>query len=334
MSATHSIKRVAVLRGGPSEEYDVSMQTGAGVLGALSNAAYTVEDIVVTRKGEWLKHGKVMEPKDALAATDVVFIALHGSYGEDGTVQRILDRYAIPYTGSKPYPSSVAMNKMLTKELLKTHGVKMAPHMRVTKDSARDLSRIVHTITELFGPEYVIKPVAGGSSIGTRMANSPKTLVARLEEALDTHDDLLVEQRIRGREATAGIVENFREQRRYRLPSIEIVPPAQSDFFAADVKYTGETEEICPGRFRTHEKKRLEELAQLVHEKLDLSQYSRSDFMVTDDDIYFLEVNTLPGLTENSLVPKSLAAVGCSYNDFIEHLLIDAVTKKDATAIV
>lgn len=325
MAHLHEKSRIAVLRGGPSEEYDVSLETGKGVLVALSKKPYTVEDIIISKNGEWLKHGVVKNPKDALAATDVVFIALHGAYGEDGTVQRLLENLSIPYTGSRPYPSAIAMNKLLTKEHLKESGIKMAPHMRVTRDSASNIARIVHTIVDLFGPEYVVKPIASGSSIGIEMANSPSTLAAALEKLFVNYDDILVEKRIRGREATCGVLENFRGERVYRLPTIEIVPPAHTDYFAADVKYTGETEEICPGRFSSEEKKKLEEFAERVHTALGLSQYSRSDFILVDGDIFFLEVNTLAGLTENSLVPKSLAAVGCSYEDFIEHLLTDAL---------
>lgn len=328
MENTHSLRRVAVLRGGPSEEYDISIKTGAGVLGALRDAPYLVEDIVITKGGEWLKNGVVREPKAALAATDVVFLALHGAYGEDGTIQRLLERLAIPYTGSGPYASAIAMNKMLTKEHLKERGVLFAPHMRVTRESTNDIGRIVHTITDLFGPEYVVKPVSGGSSIGTQMAHSPSTLLAALEIALASYDEVLVEKRIRGREVTCGVVENFREQSLYRLPTIEIVPPAHADYFAADVKYTGETEEICPARLNTKIKRSVEDLAETVHAVLGLSQYSRSDFIVGDDGIYFLEVNTLPGLTETSLVPKALSAVGCSYKEFVEHLLTDALTRK------
>lgn len=321
-------RRVAVLRGGPSDEYEISMKTGAGVLKALEKLQYDVEDIVITRKGDWLKNGIVKAPQDALAAVDVVFVALHGAYGEDGTVQRLLDRFSVPYTGSKAHPSSIAMNKILTKEYLRSHKIKMAPHLRVTSDAKRNLSRIVHTIADLFGPEYVIKPISGGSSIGTVMAHSTSSLITALEQTLETHNDVLVEQRIRGREATCGIVENFRNEKLYRLPVIEIVPPAQTDFFAAEVKYTGETEEICPGRFKKEEKRELETIAHKVHESLGLSQYSRSDFIVADDGIYFLEVNTLPGLTEHSLVPKSLAAVGCTYEAFIDHLLTDAISRQ------
>ncbi|MDA8596721.1 D-alanine--D-alanine ligase [Candidatus Pacebacteria bacterium] len=325
MSSLGNSHRVAVLRGGPSEEYDVSMNTGAGVLATLKKSPYAVEDIVITRSGEWLKNGLVKSPQDALAATDVVFIALHGSYGEDGTLQRQLERLSIPYTGSRPFGSALAMNKLHTKQHLKEQGIKLAKHMRVTSESLPDLSRIVSAITDMFGPEYVVKPIAGGSSIGTRLASSPAKLMTALEEVLAVYDDVLVEERIIGREATAGVVENFRGERVYRLPSIEIVPPSESGFFAADVKYTGETEEICPARFSRTVKQELEATAHKVHTLLDLRQYSRSDFIVADEGIYFLEVNTLPGLTEHSLVPKSLAAVGCSYYDFIDHLLTDAI---------
>ena len=128
-------KRVAVLRGGPSTEYDVSMQTGSGVIDALTAEGYDVKDIIISRKGEWLLHGFVKQPVHALLDVDAVFIALHGAYGEDGTVQRILERLHIPYTGSDAYASALAMNKSLTKDYLKKHvpSIKMAPHLKITR---------------------------------------------------------------------------------------------------------------------------------------------------------------------------------------------------------
>jgi D-alanine-D-alanine ligase len=162
-------RRVAVLRGGPSSEYDVSLQTGLGVIAALKESDYEVKDIIISKRGEWLVHGFVKHPESALVDVDVVFIALHGSYGEDGTVQRILERLNIPYTGSGSYASAIAMNKALTKDYLKKHSdsVKMAPHLKLTRSGISNLAQTVESIGELFGPEYVIKPVGGGSSIGT-----------------------------------------------------------------------------------------------------------------------------------------------------------------------
>ncbi len=315
-------QRVAVLRGGPSSEYDVSMQTGIGVITALTDEGFDVKDIIISRKGEWLVHGFVKQPHQALLDVDAVFIALHGAYGEDGTVQRILERLCIPYTGSSSYASAVAMNKSLTKDHLKKHApsVKMAQHIRLTRSGTSNLAQVIHNISELFGPEYVIKPINGGSSIGTLLCTKAD-LLRSAERSLQENEEILIEERIFGKEATVGILEGFRDAEHYPLPPIEIVPPAAASFFSYDVKYSGETEEICPGRFSRSEKDELMRTATDVHKALGLRQYSRSDFIVAQDGIYFLEVNTLPGLTPQSLFPRSIEAVGSSYKELVTHLL-------------
>src|SRR3989344_5099005 len=203
--------RVAVLRGGPSEEYEVSMKTGAAVLGVLQNLSIPHNDIVINRRGEWLLHGIERAPADALFATDVVFIALHGQYGEDGTVQRLLDRLGVPYVGSRAYPSALAMNKVLTKEILRDHKIKLPAHLRVTK-AGTDVRRLVGTIETLFGPEYIVKPVSGGSSIDTHHAHNAVELNSILDDVLSRRDEVLVEEFVRGKEATVGIVENLRDE--------------------------------------------------------------------------------------------------------------------------
>lgn len=323
---------VAVLRGGPSSEYEVSLKTGAGVLQALRASDIRATDILINKQGEWLLNGFHKQPHQALNNIDVVFIALHGSYGEDGTVQRLLDLYSIPYTGSKPYPSALAMNKVMTKEYLAHTKIKVPPHMKVAKEGG-DLNRVVLAIDSLFGPQYVVKPINGGSSIDTYLVEGVTGLYQALNQVLNKYDEALVEQRIFGREATVGVINNFRNKDIYSLPAIEILPPPQASFFDYSAKYSGETEELCPGRFTRDEKAELEDIAALVHETLNLSQYSRSDFIVADKrdnqepGVYFLEVNTLPGLTPNSLLPKALDAVGCHYNEFINHLLADTLVK-------
>ena len=317
---------VAVLRGGPSEEYDVSMRTGASVLQALEDSPFATSDVVISRAGSWLVDGFERTPENALAATDVVFIALHGAYGEDGGVQRLLDRLGIPYTGSGAYASNVAMNKVLTKELLADSGITMPRSMKVSND-VPDVPRLLESIESLFGPEYVVKPINGGSSIDTHLISGQKALREVVLQSLKKYEAVLVEERIRGREATVGVLDNYRDQRYYLLPEIEIVPPEDSVFFDYTNKYDGSTEEICPGRFSKTQKEKLAAAARAAHELLSLSQYSRSDFIVVDDDVYFLEVNTLPGLTAESLLPKSLEAIGCSYQSFITHLLTDTLNR-------
>lgn len=318
---------VAVLRGGPSEEFDVSMRTGAAVISALRDSEFQTLDITITKQGEWVRDGYVRDPEFALALADVVLIALHGTYGEDGTIQRILDRMKIPYTGSLAYPSSVAINKYLTKEKLRTTGITMAPHMRVTRGVA-DIMKVAETIDSLFGPEYVVKPTNSGSSIDTTMVTGVLNLERTIRNLLQSRDEILVEKRIRGREATCGVIERFRGQSTYTLPPIEIIPPHNQDFFTYQAKYSNETIELCPSRFAPSEKAEIERLAEIVHRELDLRQYSRSDFIIASDGIYFLEINTLPGLTETSLLPKALDAVGCSYTEFLHHLLTDALAHR------
>ena len=312
---------VAVLRGGPSVEYETSMETGLNVLTALHNSLYRTKDIIVTKEGQWLLDGFHKSPEQALFGVDVVFIALHGFYGEDGTVQRILDRLYIPYIGSRAYPSTLAMNKELAKGHIKNLSVATPRHMRVTAAGVSSPLKMAESITRLFGEQYIIKPLSGGSSFGTRKARNVQELGVAITDLIAEYPDLLIEEYIEGREATVGIIENYRDQLLYDLPVVEIIPPKEETFFSTKAKYSGTSKEICPGRFTKHQKLQLAKAAKEIHTTLGLRHYSRSDFIVTDSEIYFLEVNTLPGLTDNSLFPKALHAVGGSQDDFVHHLV-------------
>lgn len=316
--------RVTVLRGGPSAEYAVSMQTGQAVLEALAAAGFSTKDIVITRQGEWLDAGKVRVPEQALLATDVVFNALHGTYGEDGEVQKLLQRHKIPFTGSNSFAAALAFQKTFTKDILKSHGIKMPAHKEVRKSDEVFLPTTAYEIAETFGPEYIIKPVASGSSVGITLVREGQSLEDALTKALADHDIVMVEEFIRGKEATAGVLEDFRGERIYSFPSVEIVLPRDTYFFDQTTKYSPETTEICPARFSFKERRELEEGAALVHETLGLGQYSRSDFIVAPSGVYFLEVNALPGLTKNSLYPKAAAAVGLDMKNLAAHLVLTA----------
>lgn len=297
------------------------MLTGATALGILRELGYIVKDIVITRRGEWLEEGRVRAPDSVLEAVDVAFLALHGAYGEDGQVQKILERKYIPFTGSRSFPSSIAFNKTLTKQSLQDYGIHMAQHRRVTREEAPDAETIARQISRDFGPQYIIKPVASGSSVGTMFIRDPAFLPQALSDALQNYDQVMVEEFIRGQEATCGVLEGFRNERIYALPVVEIVPPQEAGFFSNEVKYNGATLEICPARFSYREKALIAEAATLVHDVLGLSQYSRSDFIIRDGRPYFLEVNTLPGLTPESLFPKAMKAVGSDMKQLIEHLI-------------
>jgi D-alanine-D-alanine ligase len=316
--------RVAVLRGGPSSEYDVSLKTGANVLKALA-PKYKTKDIFISKDGQWHMDGLPVTPEKVCRSVDVVFIALHGEYGEDGQVQKILHKFKVPYTGSESWPSSVAMNKALTKDHFKKNGMRTPHGILVTKGD--DIDALVHKIFNKLSPPWFIKPNTGGSSVGASFCKNREELKTGLEESFKYSDTAMVEEAIKGREATCGVIDDFRGKKYYPLFPIEIIKPKARDFFDYTCKYDGTTQEICPGNFTHKEKLEMQDAAVKIHKALGLRHYSRTDFIVSPRGIYTLEVNTLTGLTSESLFPKAMAAVGTDYAGFLEHLINLALKK-------
>lgn len=314
-------KHITVLRGGPSSEFDVSLRTGMAVCNSLRKQYDFVDDIVITKTGEWLQNGIEKTPKQILSGTDIVFIALHGTYGEDGEIQKLLKMYNVPFTGSSALSSAIAFNKKLAKETLFKLGVQMPKDKLFQQSDLLYLDSLVDSMSTNFSEDLIVKPVANGSSVGVELVHSFNELARTLKKSLLLNEKVLVEEYIRGREATCAILEDFRSEDVYVFPIIEIIPPPRSAFFTSDVKYSGETEEICPGNFTFSEKSQIAEVASLVHKALGLAQYSRSDFIIKNGKPYFLEVNTLPGLTDQSLFPKAAQAVGLTYDELIAHLV-------------
>lgn len=321
--------RVGVLRGGPSSEYDVSLKTGAALLKALPEERYDAHDILIDRAGMWHHFGRPMEPTRILSGLDVVVNGLHGPYGEDGTVQRLLDRSGVPYTGSRPAGAALSMHKGRARDAVRQIGVSIPRGLSFIPSNDVTTGDMAHEVFRQFGPPYVVKPVAAGSSVGVRIVRALPELGDAIADALEDSGSVLVEELIPGREATVGVVDQFREQEVYALPPIEIVPHKGRQFFDYEAKYAGASDEICPGRFSHEEKQALEDAARRIHKHLDLAHYSRSDFIIHPNGrIYFLEANSLPGLTEASLVPKSLEVVGSSLPEFTEHLINLARSKR------
>ena len=317
--------RVAVVRGGPSSEYEVSLKTGAAVLANLPEK-YVGDDILITKNGEWHKDGAVITPAYVATHYNVVFNALHGNYGEDGKIQRVLEELHMPFTGSKAYASAAAMNKLVSKDYFRQHGIR-TPYAVIVEKS-KDTDFVIREIFRKISPPWVVKPASTGSSVGMTIARTSEQLRLGIAKAFEHGDDVFVEQYIKGREATCGVIDNFRGKACYPLLPIEIVPPPHKEFFDFECKYDGSTQELCPGNFQPHIKRTIEELAARIHKALGLRHYSRSDFIITPRAIYALEVNTLPGLTTESLLPKALRAVGTSYADFLDHILTLALTDK------
>ena len=317
--------RVGVMRGGRGHEYEVSLKTGGSVLEHLSSK-YKGYDILITKDGTWHLEGVPVTVAELGNRIDVVFNALHGEYGEDGKVQRDLSLLAIPFTGSGMYASAIAMNKLLSKDHLKEAPFKVP--LSVVVERGEDMNKRTLELFRSFPQPCIIKPISGGSSVGVSIARSFNELLAALKEGLETADRVLVEEYIKGREATVGVIDAYRGAEHYVLPVIEIRIPEKHDFFDYETKYSEEADHVCPGNFTREEKRALEEAARFAHKTLGLKHYSRSDFIVSPRGIYFLEANTLPGLTNVSLFPRSLRAVGANLSEFIDHVLTRALQRE------
>lgn len=321
-----SKKKVGVLRGGPSSEYEVSLKTGLSVIDCLSDR-YDVLDIFIDKDGTWHYLGAPIKPENLFKKVDVIFNALHGAYGEDGTVQKLLDYFRVPYTGSTALASAVGMNKVLSKKVYKNYKLKTPLHIILSKKD--NYSEEIIKLFKSFPMPVVIKPVSGGSSVGTAIAKTLADLETAVTDALKYCDKALIEEFIAGKEATCGVVDSFRNEPVYALMPVEIRKPSDSAFFDYNAKYGGQSQEICPGNFTAEEKKIIQEMAKQAHQALGLRHYSRSDFIINSRrGIYILETNTLPGLTSESLLPKSLQAVGCTLPDFLDHLINLALNSK------
>jgi D-alanine-D-alanine ligase len=288
---------------------------------------YEVLDIFIDKEGTWHFQGMPITPEKLFKKVDVVFNALHGSYGEDGTVQKTLDYFGIPYIGSTALASAVGMNKVLSKKIYKNNNLKTPLHTTISKKN--NSSAEILKLFKSFPMPVVVKPVSGGSSVGTAIAKTLADLEQAVTEALKYSDTALIEEFIAGKEATCGVVDNFRNEPVYALLPVEIRKPSDSAFFDYKAKYGGQSQEICPGNFTAIEKEMIQKLAIDAHKALGLRHYSRSDFIINPKrGIYILETNTLPGLTSESLLPKSLQAIGCSLPDFLDHLIKLALKEK------
>ncbi|MDP2665297.1 MAG: D-alanine--D-alanine ligase [bacterium] len=316
---------VGVLRGGPSREHEVSLKSGAAILANLPEDRYTVRDIYIDKEGQWHDRGRPTPPERILRQTDVVLIGLHGEYGEDGEVQKLLERFGVPYAGADSFGSYLAMHKLMAKSRAKEAGL-LTPEYKYL-EKKEDAIETAKEIIRTFHQPVVVKPVGWGSSVGVSIVGGYAPILSAIEKLFDDGaPSVIVEEYIRGQEATAGVVEGLRGESLYALPVIEIIPPA-GDFFSYGAKYSGETREVCPGNFSRVVKEELQRVAKVIHRALGLRHYSRSDFIVAPKGIYYLETNTLPGLTTGSLMPKSLASVGISLREFLTHLVNLALSR-------
>ena len=261
--------------------------------------------------------------KDVLAVcamADVVFLGLHGACGEDGRVQATFDLLGIPYTGAGYLGSGMAMDKALTKYAMERCGVPTAPWRDIVSYTEADIPRLVE---ELEVP-CAVKIVNGGSSIGVALPDTKEELEAALREMLRYGDHVIVEKKIKGRELTVGVLGD------QYLPAVEIIPQT-AGYFDYVAKYQdGGSLEICPAHIDDKLWQEVGEYALRLHKTLGLSVYSRTDFILDEEGHpWCLEVNTLPGMTPNSLIPKAAAVEGMSYGELCEKIVLLSLEEKN-----
>ena len=316
--------KVGILRGGPSSEYDVSLKTGGAVLKHLDQKKYGASDVLISKNGVWHLGGIETEPHKVFRSIDVAFNAMHGEYGEDGTVQKILEAHNVPYTGSGGFASATAMHKRLARDIFGISGIKIPPAVSVK--AGEDIpAKAAEAVRKMLFP-MVVKPASRGSSVGISIAEDIYVLILAASGALKYDDEILIEKFISGREATCAVLEDFREQKHYAFPVIEIIPPARKKLFDYESKYDGSAQEICPGRFSPELSERMKKMAVVAHQSLGCRHYSRADFRIDEKGRpYLLEVNTLPGFTSESLYPKAASAVGLEFPQLLEHLITLAI---------
>jgi len=298
---------IAVLSGGISSERQVSLNSGAQVFRSLDKDKYNV--ICYDPKTDLKKLVSDAENIDA------ALIILHGHYGEDGTVQGLLELLNIPYQGSGVLGSAIAMNKLVSKQLYEKAGLKVPPYMAIRHDNIEDLS----LCAEKLGLPLVIKPVSGGSSIGMSIVKSEDMLEKAVKKAFIQDNTILVESYIDGIELTVGIIGN---NDLTALPVIEIIPGKNYDFFDYEAKYkAGATQEICPARIDRELTEKIQSYAKTAHKSLFCNGYSRTDFILKGREIYILETNTIPGMTPTSLLPLAAENAGISFSHLLEKLI-------------
>jgi D-alanine-D-alanine ligase len=305
----NSMKKLtlALLSGGISSERDVSIASGNQVFEALDSEKYDI-----------IRYDPKTDISRLVADApniDAALIILHGPMGEDGTIQGLLDLLEIPYQGSGVLGSAIGMNKLVSKQLYETSGLRVPPYMVIKRDDVLTPEKCA----ERLGLPLVVKPIGSGSSVGISIVKSIDRLTHAVTEAFAHDDALLIEAYIDGIELTGGVIGNDDIE---ALPIIEIIPDNAYDFFDYTAKYTaGATQEICPARIDDALTQKAQAIAKTAHRALFCKGYSRTDMILKDQDFFVLETNTIPGMTATSLLPIAADAAGIPFSRLLDRLI-------------
>ncbi len=328
MKKTH----VAVLMGGVSSEHEVSLKSGAMVSGNLDRTTFDVTQVVITQEGHWKFPGEDLLdifhalPRLRELKVDCVFIALHGPFGEDGRLQGMFDAFGIPYTGSGCAASALAMDKIHSKAVARQAGVRVADQFLLTRDEwDAGQTAILARVANEFGYPCLIKSPCQGSSIGMAIPKDETHFKKSLLDVFMYGDLVMVEKFVKGTEVTCAVLDVEEGKAPRALPVIEICP-VDSEFFDYHAKYTpGACNEIVPARISPEVTKKVQAIAERVHHVIGCNGFSRSDMILDGDDPVWIEINTIPGMTETSLFPQAAAAAGISFSQMLTLFVEEAL---------
>lgn len=298
--------KVGILMGGISSEREVSLNSGNSIMQHINKEKYEVIPVVIDKKEDVIEKVKDI---------DFALLALHGKFGEDGTVQAVLDTLGIPYSGCNTLSSSLCMDKDLTKTILKANGIRTARWLNV-----RSVEEIDYAKIEEMGYPVFIKPTNGGSSVATFKITKKEDVENAVREGLKWDNEVMIEEFIKGDEITCPVFENE------MFPVLAI--KAKTDFYDYEQKYSANGAEHYAINLEKDIHKEVEKMALDTYKVLKCSVYARIDMIITEEGVpYVLEVNTLPGMTSTSLFPQSAGEKGISYSEFID-MIIEYSLKK------
>jgi D-alanine-D-alanine ligase len=321
-------RRVAVLKGGSSLERSVSLRSGAQVEDALQGLGHQVSGIDV---------GADLVEKLQELRPEAVFIALHGPQGEDGTVQSLMESLGLPYTGSGPAACARGTDKVLAKQLMREAGIPTPEFQSLRQSAVRDLGAgaAVPNIERQLGFPMVVKPARGGSALGVKFASSSSELPGAMVGAFSYDGTVLLERHVAGRDLAVSVLGAGAPHERPRaLPIVEAVP-REEGFYDYESRYgIGMTTFVCPAELPDEITARAHELAVEVYDLLGCHGFARIDLMVDHDtaELWVLEANVVPGMTETSLLPQAADAAGISFDELVGLMLESAFTREGAPA--
>jgi D-alanine-D-alanine ligase len=352
--------RIAVLMGGKSPEHEISLASGSTFVKYLDRTRYLIRPIVVSRDDEWYVSEKFLasddfSPQDYISRDrgsrdrsvkkmtpgraldqvlkkeiDLVLIAMHGPFGEDGTLQGILDYIGLPYNGSGVMASALAMDKIMCKSLYQKAGLHTPDHIIIKRDEWEQNKVLIQKDVCLqFGYPCVLKVPNSGSSIGLDIPQDEQAFVRSMDRLMEEGPVMLLERHIRGREFSCGVLESPEGRKCDALPVVEIIPE-KSDYFDVKAKYEkGACREIVPAEIESELTRKIQQTALTAHELLGCRTYSRSDMILSEsgNKIYIMETNTLPGFTETSLLTQEALAAGMSMVELMNRVVAASLKK-------